>query len=339
MSALYAPLPRALPVSHACALGPWSTDWRAHADALLTGSAPPQPEALLPVVKDAALRRQQKRMSHSAYLATLALGQLLESAPALKADAMNLGYFLGVGASGGQLDQLQELLAYSQRDGEQGGFDERRFGQEGLSACNPLFAFQLMNNFTLCHGAIIHGLGGPNAALYGAGVGTTNALAEAAWSILEAGCAQAVAGGADSAIHPVTAAELGRFHAPLTALTEGVGLLSLCDPAQLHGAPLAWLCAVNIVPQDMMSLARASEDAASITLCYERTSGRWSLEGRLMPHRWPDALAASTSWAWLVALRLFELLPYCQAITVCVLGDEPHWGEARFTRQEALRCA
>ncbi len=91
-----------------------------------------------------------------------------------------------------------------------GAFQLDRFGDAGLRAANPLFAFQLMNNFTLCHGAILAGLGGPNAAFFSRGAGTVRALREAAFAIAEADAPAVLAGGADSALHPVTAWELAR---------------------------------------------------------------------------------------------------------------------------------
>ena len=91
-----------------------------------------------------------------------------------------------------------------------GAFRSDRFGDAGLRAANPLFAFQLMNNFTLCHGAILAGLDGPNAAFFSRGAGTVRALREAAFAVAEADAPAALAGGADSALHPVTACELAR---------------------------------------------------------------------------------------------------------------------------------
>ena len=85
-----------------------------------------------------------------------------------------------------------------------------RFGAQGLAAANPMFAFQLMNNFTLCHGAIAAGLQGPSSAFHSRGAGTVTALREAAFAIAGGDVGRACAGGADSALHPVTLAELDR---------------------------------------------------------------------------------------------------------------------------------
>ena len=99
----------------------------------------------------------------------------------------------------------------------------------GLTAANPLFAFQLMNNFTLCHGAILGGLHGPNSAFFSRGAGTVTALREAAFAVAGDEAPIALAGGSDSALHPVTRAELGRggWIASDLAPAEGAALLAL----------------------------------------------------------------------------------------------------------------
>ena len=105
------------------------------------------------------------------------------------------------------------MIALLDESIEGGAFSLARFGEHGLGACNPLLAFQLMNNFTMCHGAILEGVGGPNGALFSRGAGTTAALIQAVHAIRQEDCDHAVAGGADSATHPVTRAELARITA------------------------------------------------------------------------------------------------------------------------------
>jgi hypothetical protein len=149
--------------------------------------------------------RTRKMMSRAAYLAAGCVGDLVRDVGWTACG--DVGYFLGVGASGGSLDDVTALLDASICDG---AFSLERFGDRGLAACNPLLAFQLMNNFTLAHGAIQEGVGGPNSALFSRGAGTTAALVEAVHAIASGACTRAIAGGADSAHHPVTQAELAR---------------------------------------------------------------------------------------------------------------------------------
>lgn len=160
-----------------------------------------------PLAEPLSSPRARKMMSRSAYLAALALADLVRSIDAPAEARAQIGYYLGVGGSAGSLDDVTALLDASIVDGQ---FSLPAFGDRGLAACNPLLAFQLMNNFTMCHGAILEGLGGPNSALFSRGAGTIAALEEARFAVASGECPLAIAGGADVATHPVTLAELGR---------------------------------------------------------------------------------------------------------------------------------
>jgi len=160
-----------------------------------------------PAEEPLASQRARKMMSGAAYLAACALAELVGKLAPSAAERAELGYFLGVGGSAGALDDVTALLDASFVDG---AFSLPRFGDRGLAACNPLLAFQLMNNFTMCHGAILESLGGPNGALFSRGAGTIAALGEAHHAVRSGACARAIAGGADVATHPVTLAELAR---------------------------------------------------------------------------------------------------------------------------------
>jgi hypothetical protein len=137
-------------------------------------------------------------------------------------------------------------------------FSLARFGDQGLRAANPLFAFQLMNNFTLCHSAILNGTQGPNAAFFSRGTGTVVALLEAIHAVLEQECQRVLAGGADSAVHPVTWAELAREGWVARGLIagEGASLLALADRAE-SAAPLGFVEYVALCPCRGRSLGPA----------------------------------------------------------------------------------
>ena len=331
-------LPRPLPIVGASALGPWPGRWQDLGDALLDGLRPAQPQALLPEDAQApAMRRLRSRMAPSALMAALALEQLLQTLGLTPEQRLQLGYYLGVGASGGDVEQLHAMLRPCMIDGR---FDLGAFGQAGLAACSPLYAFQLMNNFTMCHGAILSGVGGPNAALYSRGAGTAWALAQAAWAVLEGDCALAVAGGADSALHPVTRAELRRGW-PLRerpdalTLTEGVALLAL---GQADSPPLAWLSAagsLSAAQVEQLDLAHQPE-----TLRFDARQGDLQLGQRaLYPDGSPPlALAAQPAWLWLAALRLLRRRPELTHLTVLTRGLEEAWGVARFERARPQAC-
>jgi len=194
-------------------------------------------------------RTARKMMSRGAYLAARALGDLMRDVAWTPAQRELAGYFLGVGASGGSLDDITALLeesilpvrtspsSASSLDTPQQALSLRAFGDRGLAACNPLLAFQLMNNFTLAHGAILEGLGGPNGAVFSRGSGTTAALVEAVHAIASGDCDRAVAGGADAPTHPVTRAELSREGFVERGLipADGAALLALSAPRPSPG--------------------------------------------------------------------------------------------------------
>lgn len=176
----------------------------------------------LPADEPLANPRARKMMSRSAYLAARCLADLIRATGWTE----ETGYFLGVGGSGGSMDDVVALLEASIVDGE---FSLPRFGDRGLAACNPLLAFQLMNNFTMCHGAILEGLRGPNSALFSRGAGTVAAIAEAVYAVRSGECPRAITGGADAPTHPVQAAELARdgFLSRGLVPADGVGMLAL----------------------------------------------------------------------------------------------------------------
>jgi len=151
----------------------------------------------------------------------VALAQVMDA----QLDRSRCGLFLGVGASAGSLTELTALLKASVVDGELNG---ERLGTQGLQACHPLFTFQLMNNFTLCHGAIALGLQGPNAAFFSRGEGTWCALEEAVYALEDGRCSDVIAGGADSALHAATWVELrNALHPSVPVPSEGAAMLRL----------------------------------------------------------------------------------------------------------------
>ncbi len=219
----------------ASALGAHGADWRGVAGLIRAGAAFASPCAELggvvgaqvPVIPAAIAvePRARKLMHRGAELACSAMRALLVGG--VTAEAQD-GMFLGVGASGIALHEVQAMVPVSF---EGPSFSQARFATEGLLACNPLFAFQMMNNFTLCHPAIRHGLQGPNAALFSRGAGTVGALAEAMAAVNSGECERAIAGGADSALHPITWSELRRDRDPPAVPGEGAALVLLAPQA------------------------------------------------------------------------------------------------------------
>jgi len=180
-------------------------------------------------------------MSRGALLGAVAMANAIADADWPVEGRLETAAFMGVGASGGEIPQLERILKASMGDD---GFTEQRLCRRGVRACSPLFTFQLMNNFTLCHGAILEGIGGENGAFYSRGVGTVRALREAWWALEEGDAAQALVGGADDALYPVTSDELIRQGADEAMLGAGAGVLALTGQSSSAGMATVSACEV-----------------------------------------------------------------------------------------------
>jgi hypothetical protein len=312
------PFPRPVYVAGAAALTPFGPGWRGLAAHVAAGQRPPAPQVpALSVDDDPSEPRHRKMMSRAAYLAAVAVRAALRepglSGLGVRPDEM--GCYLGVGASGGEIGELEAML----RDSVEGGaFRLDRFGAAGLRAANPLFAFQLMNNFTLCHGAILAGLEGPNAAFFSRGAGTVQALREAAFAVAGGDAPAALAGGADSALYPVTAFELARAGAGASP-SEGAALLALsARPVEatgvrllaaeiaggppdvpLPGGPLPGLAVVSASDRDVRAALALAARPGAETLVLEDALG--------------ETLAAAPAIAWTVALDWLAARPQGRA--------------------------
>lgn len=231
------------------------TELRGSSPRVLAAEVPP-----IPAEFDAGDARQHKLMSRAARLAAVAARQALRDA-GISAPRDGVGFFLGVGASGGAMSDLLAVLGASM---EGDGVSLAKLGDKGLSASNPVGTFHLLNNFTLCHSAIIEGVTGPNGAFFSRGGGTVFALMEALNAIDEGECDRALAGGADSALHPVTWAELvreGYLEPEQTRLGEGAAILALAKEA---AEPIAFIegCSLHSVSG---SLADADKRAPHLS--------------------------------------------------------------------------
>lgn len=335
---------RPVSIVGAAALSPYGEGWRGLGRALAAGAPLPGVPAEAPLASGKA----RKMMSRGAYLAARCLGELLREVGWSPEERGRAGYFLGVGASGGSLGDVIALLDESI---EGGAFSPARFGEHGLGACNPLLAFQLMNNFTMCHGAILEGVGGPNGALFSRGAGTTAALIEAVHAIRAEDCDRAVAGGADSATHPVTRAELARdgFLARGLAPAEGGGLVALAASAgglaRIEGCAIA-SGGIPAAPGEVVAPPAAAAIDEAVAAAGARTErGEGELPDLIVLAPWGppagdalrawaraaapgaavvdvsaglgDALAATPALAWIAAL---DLLAEGKARRALVLG-------------------
>jgi len=262
---------------------------------------------------DAGDARARKLMSRAARLGAIAMREALVDA-GFHDRREEIGAWMGVGASGVAMQDVPCILAESVREG---ALSLEKLGERGIAACNPLFTFQTLNNFSLCHGAILEGLGGPNGAFFSRGAGTVTALAEAVHSLLEGDCDRAVAGGADTALHPITWAELVRDGFANRGLMpgEGAAVLALCRRSERS---LALLRSVAAVPEggdiasltlpshaDLVVLAPWGAPARALLsdLAASRCSACRTIDVSLTLG---DSLAAAPPLAWVAALDLLK---------------------------------
>jgi hypothetical protein len=324
-------------VSGAAAVSPVGFEWRGIAAKIadravvgITVRSFEVPE--IPKAVDAGDHRAHKLMSRGARLAAIAMKRAVADAGWTTTACETVGAFLGVGASGGDMNELNAMLAASIEDHK---FSLARMAQRGLAACNPLFAFQLMNNFTLCHGSILSGLGGPNGALYSRGNGTLMALFEAMHAIESGDCDRALAGGADCALHPVTHAELMRDGFRDLEASEGAALLALSNTrasavAEVGGIWFGTAGSSPAPPRDVDYVVIAPcSDAARDTL-HKSTPKAPVLDVTL---GLGESLAATPALAWVTAL---DLLATGQARTVLAMhiGVDGIAGSVVFARPE-----
>jgi 3-oxoacyl-(acyl-carrier-protein) synthase len=310
-------------IAGAGAVSAFGIGWRGLGRAVAGGALRPRESVLLreshpgtlasevgeiPPRLDAGDARARKLMSRAARLSAIAMREALAEA-GFREGRERIGAWMGVGASGLAMEDVPAIVSKSFTEG---GLSLARLGDRGLAACNPLFTFQTLNNFSLCHGAILEGLGGPNAAFFSRGSGTTLALAEAFHAIRAGDCDRAVAGGADTALHPVTWAELRRdgFAARGFLPGEGAALLALSS----EGAPaLGLLEGCGAIGSTSDLPARAD----LVVLAPWGSPPRAVLRD-MAATRYPDApvvdaaaglgdaLAAAPALAWVVALDLLR---------------------------------
>jgi hypothetical protein len=290
--------------------------------------------------------RAQRLMSRSAQLAAVAVHRVLQDAHWSERRG-EIGYFLGVGASSGGMDQLLPVLRAAITEA---GFSLDRLAVEGLSACNPLLTFQLLNNFTLCHGAILEGTGGPNGAFFSRGSGTVFALLEGMQALREGTCERVLVGGADCANHPVTLSELKRegFIEGGLVATEGAAILALTAGAS-EGLARVEHCAlhstrsqpwIKVIENALAALPFDSVDflllvpwgkarRRELSLALEQLSAQRTLD---LSEIFGESLAAAPAVAWAVGLDLL-LSKSARSVLILSAGIDGDLGVVALTSQ------
>jgi 3-oxoacyl-(acyl-carrier-protein) synthase len=152
-------------------------------------------------------RKMLKFMSDAAVLGCLAAREALADADALRRfPAENIGLFAATGLAGIDIREAMPMIRASL--GEDGDFNCRELGAQGLAAANPLLSFKILANMPPCLVSIIEGIKGPNL-LFTPWEGQAGAALHEAWQSVAAGDVDcALAGGADNATVPTVIAFL-----------------------------------------------------------------------------------------------------------------------------------
>lgn len=309
----------------------------------------------IPKELDAGDVRVHRQMSRAARLAAVCVRRALTEA-CFDPPRDDIGYFLGVGASGGAVSDLLAVLRES-LDGRR--VSMAKFGEAGLLATNPVSTFQLLNNFTLCHGAILEGTRGPNGAFFSRGGGTVLALQEALAALLEGDCARVLAGGADTALHPVTWAELVREGVANDGFVPGEGAGIFALQVGEHADAMAYVrhCSVHFIgrpgnlrePDEdclgdrLRGLRAQMGDVDWIVLSPWGGGARVALQSILpsifsSSNRWDitkilgDSLAAGPALAWAAALDALHSERAGRALVVNA-GIDGHLGMVLLSRE------
>jgi hypothetical protein len=328
--------------------------WRGLSERVKNAAVPNHRVALgaMPTDLPRQERMAERLMSRAAMLGHLAVrGAIAEAGWDQGDERSDLGVYMGVGASGGSTDQLHAILCASR---ENETFSLTRFGGEGLRACNPLYAFQLMNNFAMCHAAILSGLQGPNMALYSRGGGTVCALSEALFALRdpEEDCRRVLVGGTDCASDPVTTAELARQGYIAEGLVPGEGAAILALTTNETADALATVASCAFAPTREVGLKAAfanlvpSDPVDAVVICawgparmIELRTACHQLFGDVaildVTRAAGETLAASPAVAWASAVDLVQTR--CRRVLVLSCGVDDELGVVEFERaaQEA----
>lgn len=188
----------------------------------------------------------------ASYLAIADSGIVLEDT-----DRTRFGIALGTGIINNDLDEVG--IAIRNSTGEDGKFQMKKFGGEGIKSMYPLWFLKYLPNMPACHISIAHGITGPSNTVTTSSAAGAHAIGEACSVIRRGDSDVMLAGSTDSKIN---AMGISRFnllgllsyqnHVPEKAyrpfdkchdgiiLGEGVGLVVLeeWEHAKKRGAPI-----------------------------------------------------------------------------------------------------
>jgi 3-oxoacyl-[acyl-carrier-protein] synthase II len=115
-------------------------------------------------------------------------------------DPTRMGINIGAGMISCDLVELAPAVGASTTDGR---FDLRKWGKQGLEQITPLWLLKYLPNMLACHISIIHDIQGPSNTITCAEASAHLAIGEAAQVVARGDADVALAGGAETKIHPL----------------------------------------------------------------------------------------------------------------------------------------
>jgi len=115
-------------------------------------------------------------------------------------DPTRVGINVGAGMISCDLVELAPAVGTSTTDGR---FDLGKWGKQGLEQITPLWLLKYLPNMLACHISIIHDIQGPSNTITCAEASAHLAIGEAAQVIARGDADVALAGGAETKIHPL----------------------------------------------------------------------------------------------------------------------------------------
>ena len=154
-------------------------------------------------------RKSLKVMSREIQLAVAASHLAIEDSGIRlqEVDRTRFGISLGTGIINTDLDEI--CTGIQKGFDENGKFQMKKFGQEGVRALFPLWFLKYLPNMPACHISISHGLSGPSNTLTTSAAAGAQALGEAYYVIRRGDADIMMAGSTDSKIN---AMGISRFH-------------------------------------------------------------------------------------------------------------------------------
>jgi 3-oxoacyl-[acyl-carrier-protein] synthase II len=154
-------------------------------------------------------RKSVKLMSRDIELAIIAAGEALTGSGLItkgidpeniNVNPERMAINLGAGLISCDLVELAPAVAASINDGK---FDIRKWGKEGLEMVTPLWLLKYLPNMLACHIGIIHDIQGPSNSITCAETSAHLAIAEAAQIIARGAGDIALAGGVEAKVNPI----------------------------------------------------------------------------------------------------------------------------------------